>query len=336
MRKYKLERPWPHRWGRWEYLLRRDGSISLKGFGGSRDELHVPRSICGLPVTAISRCALSGQDSCIITLPDTVESIGAWALAYSEELQAVVIPASVRCIHETAFEDCPNVCLYVAPGSYARRWAQVRGLAFDDGGDMPRIAEAEQSYLSGDWAYEGMEEGGIILREYNGMEEAVEVPVELDGYPVRAIGGSCLRGNDFLQELIVPEGVESLGHFALSDCPSLRRVWLSDSLEFIGGCCFAYCRDLEEIRLPARLTCIQLMTFVGCVSLEEIRLPGGLREIEPMAFCGCKALRTVHPGEGSCALSKSAFDGCPSLQLPEELIGGEAAKQGGDEGDPAV
>lgn len=325
MKKYTLGTVWPHRWGRWEYLLRRDGSVCLKGYGGSRDELQLPREICGLPVTAIGRHALSGEDACIITLPDTVTDVGPWAFAYCDDLQAVVIPPGVQHIDDTAFEGSCEVCLYVEEGSVAHGYALKNGLAFETTG-MPEMEETNLSWCMGDWLCDLTEDGGVLLREYGGTAERLEIPEEVDGLPVRMIGSRCFSGNDFLREAVIPRSVTHIGHFAFADCDWLTAVHLPDSVGFLGGGCFANCRDLTDVRLPAQLGCIQLMTFTGCAALEEIRLPDGPLEIEPMAFCGCRSLRTVQPGTGPCTVDHTAFGDCPALQLPEELTGGDPAE----------
>lgn len=318
MRKYCPGYIIPHHYDRWEYTVNRDDSICLRAFHGDRDVLCIPNSLMGRPVTTLGRCFHGSAGTHLVIIPSTVTSIGAHALSMEESLQAVLIPPEVTFIHPTAFRDMleeEDFRLFVTEGSCAHAFAQEHGFRYELD-VFPELEEDEESCCCGDWHYAVLSDDRCVIREYNGMDSVVRVPGVLDGHEVIGLNGSCFHGNLFMEELIVPEGVEYLGNFALAHCPSLRRVELPDSMTSVGGACFAHCRDLSEVRLPAGLGIIMLMAFIDCVSLRSITLPRQVHSILPMAFHGCRSLEEVHLSPVLESVTDSSFDKCPRLRRP--------------------
>lgn len=301
--------------GRFDYVIR-GGGASLRDCSTNRDELYLPETLDGLPLTSVGRAALLGSEVRCVTLPPTVTSIGSCAFACCDELRLIVIPESVRCIHDNAFMETPDVTLCVAEGSYAHRYAQVMGLPFCH----ERPAEsywAEDTYVCGDYLYRVTEEGEAVIREYNGPEETLYIPDALGGCPVVQLDSWAFSGNTALKAVIVPEGVTTVGSFAFSGCRQLRSVRLPDSVTAMGSGCFNCCWALEEAVLPAALELLPMQTFFQCRSLREVTLPGGMRSICGLAFGGCCSLRQIWLNEGLEEVSDSAFFGCRSLQMPQ-------------------
>ena len=56
-----------------------------------------------------------------------------------------------------------------------------------------------------------------------------------------------------IREVVVGEGIRSIGDSAFSDCPLLTRVSLPSTLESLGGSVFNNCKALTELELPASL-----------------------------------------------------------------------------------
>lgn len=318
MKHYRRGSIIPHAYDRWEYTLNRDGSICLHAYHGNTDVLYIPEMLMHRPVTSLARMFFGPYHAQLIVIPPTVKSIGAYAMSHDEDLRGVVIPPETTCIHETAFEDQmenEDFCLYVTEGSCGHAFAEQHGIRYELDA-FPTLEDDAAPCLWGDWSYAVIDEGQCVIREYNGTDPVVEVPAEIDGYAVIGLNTSSFFGNMFMEELIVPEGVEYLGHFAAQKCPALRRVYLPDSMKMVGGSCFAFCRSLEEIRLPAGLEMIMLMTFVGCTALRSITLPQTVHTIMPMAFNGCTALEEIHTSPVLRYVSGSAVEKCPKLRRP--------------------
>ena len=60
------------------------------------------------------------------------------------------------------------------------------------------------------------------------------IPAEIDGYAVTDIAEYAFRYSTELVEVVIPEGVKSIGDYAFYSCPNLRSVIISDTVEYIG------------------------------------------------------------------------------------------------------
>ena len=80
-----------------------------------------------------------------------------------------------------------------------------------------------------------------------------------------------------LVEVIIEDGVTSVGNYAFEACPNLSSVVLPDTVTTIGEGAFSQCTKLTDITLPAGLTQIGNYAFYRCAELTEITLPDNLR-----------------------------------------------------------
>ena len=91
-------------------------------------------------------------------------------------------------------------------------------------------------------------------------------------YTITAIGDLALNGNAYIEELIVPYTVETIGDSAFKNCASLTTV---------------------RFEIGSKLRVIGTNAFFGCVSLKAISLPDSLLRIEDRAFYGNTSLAKV-------------------------------------------
>ena len=90
----------------------------------------------------------------------------------------------------------------------------------------------------------------------------------------------------YIKEVIVEEGVTSIGDWSFRNCENLISVMLPNSLIRVGWCAFLGCENLECIRIPESVTDINPRAFAGCSSLSEISLPLSIQRIGKEAFYG--------------------------------------------------
>ena len=136
---------------------------------------------------------------------------------------------------------------------------------------------------------------------------------------------------------------EGFGSYDTTCAPELREVVLPEGIETIGSAAFASCTKLTSINFPSSLTTIRDSAFEGCSSLTGItELPTSVTEVGMRAFHGCTNLHmnVVHPGNSlrgqyansgitNLTLSGDAnwftaneFLGCPNLESITVLPGG--------------
>ena len=62
------------------------------------------------------------------------------------------------------------------------------------------------------------------------------------------------RGDD--SEVVIPDGVTSIGDWAFSDCIGLTSITIPDSVTSIGDWAFSRCRGLTSITIPSSVISI--------------------------------------------------------------------------------
>ena len=112
---------------------------------------------------------------------------------------------------------------------------------------LPVLAEEGEELTCGDYTYVLLEDGRARITDYDGEDEELTVPDELDGHAVREIGEEAFYGCDALTSVTLPDGLTSIDDHAFYGCYSLTSVTLPDSLTFIGNYAFSFCDALTLI-----------------------------------------------------------------------------------------
>jgi len=132
--------------------------------------------------------------------------------------------------------------------------------------------------------------------------------------PSGTLGGTApIFFSGALVELIIPDGVTSIGKFALYGCNNLTKVVIPNTVTSIGDQALYNCNSLVNVRLPKNLTTLGSSAFYGCTSLISIEIPGKLTNINSSTFQGCTSLTDVVIEDGVASIGDNAFDGCTNL-----------------------
>ena len=89
------------------------------------------------------------------------------------------------------------------------------------------------------------------------------------------------------KNVIIEEGITSIGERALGQFKNIERVELPDTITEIGEWAFYECVKLKEINLPDSIKVIGDRAFEKCTSLENLSVPNGILEISENAFKNC-------------------------------------------------
>lgn len=120
------------------------------------------------------------------------------------------------------------------------------------------------------FAYSENDDGTVTITGGNIVTPKLEIPAELEGKKVSAIGMNAFTGNNVITDLVIPEGVTTLNWYSFNTCENLETVTLPDSLEFIDGWAFERCSRLKTISIPANVTQINGGAFAQNSSMTSI------------------------------------------------------------------
>ena len=120
--------------------------------------------------------------------------------------------------------------------------------------------------------------------------------------------------NQLLTEVVIPEGVTSIGSYAFIGYSSQTSITIPDSVTSIGDYAFYDCSSLTSINIPDGVTSIGNGVFCDCSSLTSITIPDSVTSIGNYAFRGCSSLTSINIPDGVTFIGYSAFYGCSSLK----------------------
>ena len=192
------------------------------------------------------------------------------------------------------------------------------------------IVEGSATYYAhwsnGDNKFEWNEYNGeITISKYIGVEAVVNIPAEIEGCPVTAIGYEAFYGCDLLESVVLPDSVVEIGYEAFCGCTSLTNVVLGSGVKYISSGAFAECTSLAKIDLPDALKEISYSLFYGCTSLRDVKLGNNVERIGAYAFAGTGVTELALPDSvayiGSCAFVGSLLE---EINVPSalEYLGG--------------
>ena len=289
-------------------------------------------------VTEIGNMAFYGCDSLVeILLPDSLTIIGDSAFANCKSLSSVEVPDSVTQIAGNAFYLCNQLTLTVGRDSCAREYARENKLphAYPDTRDWLAIsaednpesqrAEEPQRYVSGDFEYILLEDGGVGITKYIGSDPKLSVPDQIDGYTVKAIEDRAFSWCDFLQSVVLPDSVIYMGINPFEGCGSLTEILVSPDSAFavLDGVlfekeakrliCYPCGLGQAEYNIPEGIQNIGDYAFYYCDSLGSITIPDSVIEIGDFGFAYCNALQSIVLPDSVTHLGINPFQSCGSL-----------------------
>ena len=145
---------------------------------------------------------------------------------------------------------------------------------------------------------------------YNCKLYTLALPKNLKG----TLGYYGVAENDYLKEIVIPEGVTSIGSYAFYGCSGLTSVTIPQGVTEIGSDAFRYCRRLTSVTIPQGVTSIGSWAFYNCDGLTNIILPPTLRNISYEAFNYCSNLKEIRIPSSVRTIGQYAFSGCGNLK----------------------
>ncbi len=183
-----------------------------------------------------------------------------------------------------------------------------------------------------------------IITSYKGGEAFVEIPAEIDGYPVVAIGDGAFYNLSSIEEAVIPEGVIEIGKRAFESCKNLQTITVAGTVKRIGSNAFNGCISLKDFTISgsSALNYVGDNVFQSCRSLnstayegakyltlgnneygillsaestdiDEVLIHDDTEIIVGSAFSDCTALTEIILPKGLKHIGDKAFYGCVNL-----------------------
>lgn len=163
-----------------------------------------------------------------------------------------------------------------------------------------------------------------VLTEVNGISETnnvVIIPNQVNNIEVKEINKELFLNNIYIEKLVIPETVTTLGYRMCYGCTNLKEVNLPDNISVIPDCAFEKCTLLEKINIPQSLVQIRNDAFAES-GIKEFIAPDSFKEIWGYAFKDCKNLEKVDLNK-TTSIGDMSFENCTKLSsivLPNTLV----------------
>ncbi len=287
----------------------------------------IPDSVTGIEKCAFTKC--SGLTSVIIG--NNVTSIGASAFSGCSGLTSITIPGSVTSIEDSVFYNCDGLTSITIPDSVTK----IKTRAFKNCSGLTSITIPGNVTYIDYWAFQGCsgltsitipasvtsikEEtftdcNNLTSVNYEGtLEQWLNISFYgFDSNPLYYAHHLYINDSE-VTDLVIPEGVTSIGNYAFIGCYGLTSITIPDSVTNVGYEMCCDCINLSSITLPGNVPKIWEGAFRGCSALTSITIPDTVTSIEGKAFLKCSGLTSIIIPDSVTSIGEWAFRKCSGL-----------------------
>lgn len=205
-----------------------DGTVGITEYRGEGGDVVIPSEIDSKPVTVLADELFWYMENITsVTLPDTLEYIGARVFQNCTALTEITIPDSVAEIGDACFYECSALSKINVPANLV----YVGAFAFDNTAWITQFDGCTSIIL-----------GGRVFYKYLADEDMVVIPE----------GIVCVSDNAFdsknLSFVSIPDTVAFIGDFCFYNCKNLKEIKLPSNLYYLGEYSVGYFAGVSEVK----------------------------------------------------------------------------------------
>ena len=306
------------------------GSSAFRDCTGLTSVTINSNAIASKAYTSSSRLSeIFGSQVTSYTFGEGVEEIGDYACYNLPNITNLNLPETLTSIGSNAFRGCTGLTSAKIPNAVTT----VNSNAFQNCTGLTSV------HISDLAAWCGISFGGSSAN------------------PLTNAHHLYLNGEE-VKELVVPDGVETIGSYAFYNGSEITAVTIPSSITSIGGSAFSGCTGLTSVEIPYSVTSIGKDAFKECTGLArtdyasiesllgiqfgnsyanplyytkalnvggkivtELEIPENVAAINSFAFYNCNSIKKVTGGKNVTSIGKSAFYN--NVKLTSVQIGGK-------------
>ena len=230
-----------------------------------------------------------------ITIPESVEYISNEAFYACDALKEIIIPEGVTAIEGRAFAYCDSIKSINIPANVQRIGKSV----FEGCSLLSSITVADENEF------------------YSGKGNCL---IEVES---KTLIAGCNNS-------IIPDdnSVSVIAYGAFANMPGITNIVIPEGVTTIGDCAFNNCENLVSVIIPEGITSIGVYAFSGS-ALTSVELPASLKELKEGAFNWCTDITSLTVNEdntfyhaiGNCIIetaSKTLIFATASATIPKD------------------
>ena len=289
--------------------------------GGKSGSYTIPDGIINIRISAFACC----RSLTSVIIPNTVKCISDYAFDNSYMMTSIIIPNSVKEIGHNAFRYCSNLTIYCEyeekPATWSNYWNPdsipvVWG--FDPSMKIFKVA------LSANSVWRGKVEGPTSAVEGSKVtiaatpKEGYRFEKWSNGLTTDTATITVTSDTTLVAEFISEQAPAGNQHYEITSNTTVRVVNYDDY-------------DMREIIIPETVeidsitytvTSIGEKAFKNCYYLSSVTIPNTVKDIEDWAFYRCSGLKSITIPNSVERILYGAFEDCSGLEsitIPESV-----------------
>ncbi|MDE5642060.1 MAG: leucine-rich repeat protein [Muribaculaceae bacterium] len=251
-----------------------------------------------------------------ITIPNAVTEIGTYAFSNDAGLKYAHLSTSCPWLKEGLFNSCDSLESITIPPVVTKMdtkmFANCKSLAsvtFEGSSDI-----LEMGY-------------GASQTDYGLFRDCPLETLNLDrwlSYNTAVASRSPFYSIATLKNITFGENVGLVDKYMFSYCSGIEEVYLPDNIESVGLWGFRCCSSLKKVRFSEKLSQVSDYGFSGCTSLDNVVFPESMTSIADNSFSYCTSLKKLDLGDKLMIIGPAAFKNDTALEgieIPETLYG---------------